>query len=245
MHPLLRPRPSATAACSPPRRPRRAGYETTRSATSASGRWVRSGAASYHRRGPRRARGRRRHRIDCLAVLLELDRPHSGQPRPPLPPGACPSAGWTGPIRLTDPNRWTTGAGLRDDAGTPGAATWLIGPLRLTSAPHARRLRAGVGAGRRRRRHGRRTARRPDDADQRAVRDRLRGGPARPGPPARSHSPTAAPNRHWRPGDDSASSAPGSPDRTCRSRSAGRTAGRPSSTPGSRRRRSRSSSTAG
>jgi hypothetical protein len=80
----------------------------------------------------------RRHRIDCLAVLLSLDRPtapvsHASAARLwnlPTPRPGDPL------IRLTDPAQWRQGRGWRMTcAPLLPAERWRSGPLRLMSAP--------------------------------------------------------------------------------------------------------------
>jgi hypothetical protein len=133
-----------------------------------SGRWVRL------RRGVlitaddlERARGNGlAHRVDCVAVLLALDRPRTAVSHlsaaqlwgVPVPRSAA------GPIRLTDPDRWRRGEGYVMSRAPPGGRGLAIrSPAPDVGATDARRLRSGVATGRRRRRHGRRVARRPDD----------------------------------------------------------------------------------
>jgi hypothetical protein len=105
-----------------------------------SGRWVRL------RRGVlitaddlERARGNGlAHRVDCVAVLLALDRPRTTVSHVsaaqlwgvPVPRSAA------GPIRLTDPDRWRRGEGyVMSRAPLRAGEAWRSGPLRLTSAP--------------------------------------------------------------------------------------------------------------
>ncbi len=79
-----------------------------------------------------------RHRMDCLAVLLSLDRStavlsHASAARLwGLPVARSSDA----PIRLTDPMQWRQGRGWRMTCAPlrPGER-WRSGPLRLTSAP--------------------------------------------------------------------------------------------------------------
>jgi hypothetical protein len=80
----------------------------------------------------------RRHRMDCLAVLLSLDRPsallsHVSAARLwglPVPRQAEST------IRLTDPAQWRRGRGWQMTcAPLPPADRWRTGPLRVTSAP--------------------------------------------------------------------------------------------------------------
>jgi hypothetical protein len=79
-----------------------------------------------------------RYRIDCLAVLMSLDRPsavlsHATAARLwqlPAPRGSSL------PVRLTDPTQWRKGNGyLMSCAPLSPAERWRSGPLRLTSAP--------------------------------------------------------------------------------------------------------------
>lgn len=78
-----------------------------------------------------------RHRLDCLAVLVVLDRPstvlsHVSAARLwqlPVPHATEPT------IRLTDPDQWREGRGWRMTcAPLRPADRWRSGPLRLTSA---------------------------------------------------------------------------------------------------------------
>jgi hypothetical protein len=83
----------------------------------------------------------RRHQLDCLAVLLSLDRPsavlsHATAARLwglPIPRGSEP------PIRLTDPTQWRRGNGYVMSCAPLGPSEHgRSGPLRMTSA--SRRL---------------------------------------------------------------------------------------------------------
>jgi hypothetical protein len=79
-----------------------------------------------------------RYRVDCLAVLLALDRPGAvmshdsaarlwGLPRPRSTADV---------LRLTDPERWRRGEGfLMTRAPLGGGEIWRAGPVRVTSAP--------------------------------------------------------------------------------------------------------------
>ncbi|MET0763580.1 MAG: hypothetical protein ABWY29_01850 [Blastococcus sp.] len=78
------------------------------------------------------------HRVDCLAVLLALDRPRTVVSHVsaaqlwglPVPRSAA------GPIRLTDPDRWRRGEGyVMSRAPLRSGEVWRAGPLRVTSVP--------------------------------------------------------------------------------------------------------------
>ena len=71
-------------------------------------------------------------------MLLALGRPRAAVShavgRPPVGP-ARPRGGLHGVVRLTDPDRWRRGRGLRDDPrAAPAGRVWPAGPLRVTSA---------------------------------------------------------------------------------------------------------------
>jgi hypothetical protein len=141
MHPVLRSTAEARFGLFTTAEAKRAGYGPSEIRTlCASGRWVRlrrgilmtaEDLAAGEEQG-------RRHRIDCLAVLLSLDRPaaaisHSSAARLwnlPTPRSGDPI------IRLTDPTQWRQGRGWRMTCAPllPGER-WRSGPLRLTSAP--------------------------------------------------------------------------------------------------------------
>jgi hypothetical protein len=78
------------------------------------------------------------HHVDCLAVLLALERPRTAVSHEsaallwdlPVPRSAA------GPIRLTDPDRWRRGQGyVMSRAPLRAGDVWRAGPVRLTSAP--------------------------------------------------------------------------------------------------------------
>ncbi|MCW2700136.1 MAG: uncharacterized protein JWQ45_1671 [Blastococcus sp.] len=104
-----------------------------------SGRWVRLRYGVYITAddlGHARERGRE-HDVDCLAVLLALGRPHAAISHRsaarlwdlPLPRDD------SGPVRLTDPDRWRRGQGfLMSRAPLAGGDVWRAGPVRVTSA---------------------------------------------------------------------------------------------------------------
>ena len=141
MHPVLRSQAEARFGLFTTAEARRAGCGSSelRDLCTA-GRWVRL------RRGvlvtaedlaAGEERGRRFH-MDCLAVLLSLDRPtaalsHSSAARlwqVPTPRPGDPT------IRLTDPLQWRQGRGWRmTRAPLVSGERWRSGPLRLTSAP--------------------------------------------------------------------------------------------------------------
>ncbi len=75
--------------------------------------------------------------MDCLAVLLALDRPHA------VISHASAARLWAFPcprdadntIRLTDPERWRNGEGFRMvRAPLRHGEVWRAGPVRVTSA---------------------------------------------------------------------------------------------------------------
>jgi hypothetical protein len=165
-----------------------------------------------------------------------------GQPRlrrAPVEPPHSPPGRSAHPVHGSGP--MAAGPGLADDlCASPACRTLAI---RSTApdvgATDARRLRPRVANGRRRCRHGRRVARRPDD--DRSVCGMLprRSSTGREHPPqlGRSLSPTVGRSSHSRRVDASASSGPDSHYRSCRSRY-GRAAGSSAwSMPGSRRQR--------
>ena len=141
MHPVLRARAEARFGLFTTAEAILAGYRPSEIRDlCTSGRWVRL------RRGvlvtaPDLAAGEeegRRHRIDCLGVLLSLGRPtaaisHASAARLwslPVPHPVDPT------IRLTDPDQWRKGRGWRMTcAPLRSAERWHSGPLRLTSAP--------------------------------------------------------------------------------------------------------------
>jgi hypothetical protein len=105
-----------------------------------SGRWVRlrRGVLIAAEDLERARRDGLAHRVDCLAVLLALDRPRTAISHGsaaqlwdvPVPRSAA------GPIRLTDPDRWRRGEGyVMSRAPLRAGEAWRSGPLRLTSAP--------------------------------------------------------------------------------------------------------------
>ncbi len=127
-------------------------------------------------RSPDHRRDLERARRDGRAHRVRLPRrparprpaPHGGQPRVGrTAAGACPSHGQTAaPVRLTDPDDGDAGTGyVMSRAPLRAGEAWR----QRTAAPdvrgaHPGRLRPRVAARGRRRRHGRRAARRPDDA---------------------------------------------------------------------------------
>ncbi len=140
MHPVLRARAESRLGLFTTAEARDAGYGSAEiRGLCATGRWVRlrrgvlvsaSDLAATEQR-------RERHRLDCLAVLLVLDRPsallsHGSAARLwqlPVPRDSEPT------IRLTDPTQWREGRGWRMTcAPLPPAHRWRSGPLRLTSA---------------------------------------------------------------------------------------------------------------
>ena len=116
MHPVLRSAAVATSGLFTTAEAKRAGYAPGEIRTlCASGRWVRLRrgilmTAEDLTAGEEQGR---RHRIDCLAVLLSMDRPtaaisHASAARLwnlPTPRPADPI------IRLTDPTQWRQGRG--------------------------------------------------------------------------------------------------------------------------------------
>lgn len=104
-----------------------------------SGRWVRLRQGVYITAEDldRAVAAGRRHRVDCLAVLLFLGRPrttisHVSAARLwglPFPRALAT------PLRLTDPDRWRRGAGfLMSRAPLSAGDVWTVGPVRVTSA---------------------------------------------------------------------------------------------------------------
>lgn len=105
----------------------------------ASGRWVRLRQGVYVPADhlAREEAAGRRHRVDCLAVLLFLGRPrtaasHASAARLWALP--CPRDTVL-PLRLTDPDRWRRGANfLMSRAPLRDGEVWNAGPVRVTSA---------------------------------------------------------------------------------------------------------------
>lgn len=141
MHPMLRSAAEARSGLFTTAEAKRAGYGPSEiRALCSSGRWVRlrrgvlmtaEDLAAGEEQG-------RRHRIDCLAVLVSLDRPaaaisHASAARLwglPTPHPRDPI------IRLTDPSQWRQGRGWRMTCAPLLAdERWRAGALRLTSAP--------------------------------------------------------------------------------------------------------------
>ena len=143
MHPVLRSIAEARFGLFTTAEAKLAGYGPSEiRALCASGRWVRVRV----RRGvliaaedlAAGADQTSRYRIDCLAVLLSLDRStaaisHASAARLwnlPTPPAGDST------IRLTDATQWRQGKGWRMTcAPLLPAERWRSGPLRLTSAP--------------------------------------------------------------------------------------------------------------
>ena len=139
MHPLLRFRAEARFGLFTTAEAILAGYRPSEiRSLCASGRWVRlrrgvlvtaADLAVGEEQG-------RRHRIDCLAILLGLGRPtavisHASAARLWSLPAPYPV---DSTIRLTDPDQWRTGAGWRMTcAPLRSGELWRSGPLRLTS----------------------------------------------------------------------------------------------------------------
>jgi hypothetical protein len=141
MHPVLRSAAEARLGLFTTAEAKQAGYAPGEiRSLCASGRWVRirrgilmtaeAMAAVDGEEG--------RHRVDCLAVLLSLDRPTAAISHAsaallwnlPAPRSGDPC------IRLTDPAQWRQGKGWRMTcAPLLPAERWRSGPLRLTSAP--------------------------------------------------------------------------------------------------------------
>jgi hypothetical protein len=140
MHPVLRARAESRLGLFTTAEARLAGYGHGEiRSLCATGRWVRlrrgvlvtaQDLASGEERG-------RRYPMDCLAVLLSLDRPtallsHTSAARLwhlPVPRAAEPT------IRLTDPAQWRRGVGWHMTcAPVLPSERWRAGPLRLTSA---------------------------------------------------------------------------------------------------------------
>jgi hypothetical protein len=141
MHPVLRSRAEARFGLFTTAEAKLAGYGASEiRSLCAAGRWVRlrrgilvtaQDLAAGEEQGGR-------YSMDCLAVLLSLDRQtavlsHASAARlwrMPVPHPVDPT------IRLTDPAQWRQGRGWRMTCAPllPGER-WRSGPLRLTSAP--------------------------------------------------------------------------------------------------------------
>ncbi len=136
MHPLLRAAAERQLGVFTASDARRAGYAHDEiRASCASGAWIRL------RRGVHTTPDRlgddpgRRHLLDCVAVLLDLDRPTTAASHSsaallrglPVPADLAPG------VRLTDPERWRAGRGFRmARAPLTAADVDTVGPLRVT-----------------------------------------------------------------------------------------------------------------
>ena len=140
MHPLLRRQADRNLGLFSAAEARRAGYDHSEiRALRSTGRWVavrRGVYATAEAVADADATGRR-FRMDCLAVLLSLDRPsavisHASAARLHSLPVR---AGLTRPIRLTDPFQWRRGQGyVMSSAALGSADVTTAEPLRLTTA---------------------------------------------------------------------------------------------------------------
>jgi hypothetical protein len=139
VHPVLRRQADRNLGLFTAADARRAGYEHSEiRALRSTGRWValRRGVYTTAEDLAEADRNGRRFRVDCLAVLLGLDRPsavvsHASAARlRGLPVRRDPAT----PIRLTDPIQWRRGQGyLMSAAALPAADVDSAGPIRLTS----------------------------------------------------------------------------------------------------------------
>lgn len=141
MHPLLAARAERSLGLFTTADARHAGYGHSEiRSLCRSGRWVRLRTGVLTTAGALAAAEEqgRRHDVDCLAVLLGLDR------RSAVLSHATAARLWalptprdlSTPIRLTDPAQWRRGNGyLMTRAPLAGDERWRVGPLRLTSAP--------------------------------------------------------------------------------------------------------------
>ena len=137
MHPVLRAAADSQWGLFTAADARRAGYghDEVRSLR-ASGRWVRLRRGVYTTAERLTELEGRRHGADCLAVLLDLDRPRAaishGSAARLLDLPVRADLGRT--VRLTDPEQWRAGSGFRMTCAPLGADEVVRhGPFRLTS----------------------------------------------------------------------------------------------------------------
>ncbi|HJX42383.1 MAG TPA: type IV toxin-antitoxin system AbiEi family antitoxin domain-containing protein, partial [Geodermatophilus sp.] len=137
MHPVLRAAADSQWGLFTAADARRAGYghDEVRSLR-ASGRWVRLRRGVYTTAERLTELEGRRHGADCLAVLLDLDRPRAaishGSAARLLDLPVRADLGRT--VRLTDPGQWRAGSGFRMTCAPLGADEVVRhGPFRLTS----------------------------------------------------------------------------------------------------------------
>jgi len=141
VHPLLRASAERQSGLFTAVDARRAGYEHSEIRhLCTSGRWVRLRRGVYtttERLTAAEAQGGR-HRIDCVAVLLDLDRPEAAVSHGSAARlwGVCVRRGMEATVRLTDPTVWRRGRGFHMTRAPLGPAeVTSAGPLRLTSIP--------------------------------------------------------------------------------------------------------------
>jgi len=137
VHPLLRAAAERQFEVFTAADARRAGYDADEvRGLLSTGAWVRVRRGVYTTRD-RADDAARRHLLDCVAVLLSLDRPDAALSHTTAARlhGFPVSTRLERTVRVTDPRRWRDGKGFRMTRAPLGAHAVLVrGPLRVTRA---------------------------------------------------------------------------------------------------------------